>query len=138
MWNQSPLTVSGDLVFRNGLSPAIAIDVKTSAPVAVQTGTDGAKIPGISFDSWETRVLLTPRVTIANAPSEWFDLQRHWWKGTTDPGVAPAPFKARNAMPIESDWAFHALDPVPHGAPPPMSPNGPIRSVMIPRGHANI
>ncbi|MFH1266050.1 MAG: hypothetical protein ABIK89_10005 [Planctomycetota bacterium] len=119
MWNTKDAPVTTDLVFRNGLRPTTAIDVKTGAPIAVQTSDDGSKITGVQFDNWETRVFLTPRSTIANAAAEWFDLQRRWWKGTTDPGAAPPPFKAKNALPLDSDWAFHALDPVPRGAQPP-------------------
>ena len=119
LWNAKDAPVTTDLIFRNGLRPTTAIDVKTGAPVAVQPGEDGSKIAGVQFGNWETRVFLTPRSAIADAAAEWFDLQRHWWKGTTDPGTPPAPFKAKNALSLDSDWAFQALDPVPHGAQPP-------------------
>jgi hypothetical protein len=118
MWNQKDAPLTTDLVFRNGRHPTTAIDVRTGAAVAVESDAEGAKIP-LRFDNWETRVFLTPRPAIARSASEWFDLQRHWWKGTTDPGTAAAPFKARNALPLDSDWAFHALAPVPHGGQPP-------------------
>jgi hypothetical protein len=121
MWNENGKPVTTDLVFRNGLNPATAIDVKTGATVAIQQGPDGAKIPGLKFDGWETHVFLTPRCAIASAPSDWFDLQRHWWKGTTDPGTAPPPFIAKNSVPLESDWAFKALDAVAQNAQPPDS-----------------
>ena len=119
MCNQKEAPVTTDLVFRNDLSPATAIEVKTGAPVAVQTDHTGSKIPAILFDNWETRVFLTPRCAIANASADWFDLQRHWWTGTTDPGPVPPPFKAKNALPLGSDWAFQSLDPVSKGAQPP-------------------
>ncbi len=138
LWNTKDAPVTTDLVFRNGLRPTTAIDVKTGAQVAVQTGEDGSKITGVQFGNWETRVFLTPRSAIANAAAEWFDLQRHWWKGTTDPGTPPAPFKAKNALPLDSDWAFQALDPVPHGANRPMPPLGPIHNSMIRPGPGNI
>ena len=70
MWNQKDAPMTTDLVFRNGLRPTTAIDVKTGSPVAVQGGADGVKIPGVQLDNWETRVFLTFRSAIVGFGGE--------------------------------------------------------------------
>jgi len=119
MWNQKDASVTTNLVFRNGLKPAAAIDVKTGAPVGVQVSGSGAIIEGISFEPWQTRVFLTPRSEIAQAPARWFELQRSWWKGTADPGPPLPLFKSKLSLPLTDNWAFKPLDSVPAGAQPP-------------------
>jgi hypothetical protein len=119
MWNQTDKPTTTDLIFRNDLHPATAIDVKTGEPVAVQSDASGVKISGLAFEPWETRVFLTPRTEIAQAPARWFQLQRGWWQGTADPGPPLPPFKPKLSLPLTEDWAFKPLDPVPANTQPP-------------------
>jgi len=122
MWNQKDAPTSTDLIFRNGRHPATAIDVKTGASIAVQSDANGAKIAGLAFEPWETRVFLTPRSEIAQAPTRWFELQRGWWQGTADPGPPLAPFESKLSLPLtDADWAFRPLDSVPEKTQPPDS-----------------
>jgi hypothetical protein len=109
MWNGTRTPVQTTLTFRNGLNPKSALDVKTGKPVALQAGTDGPTIP-VSLDTFETQVLLTPRDEIANAPADWFKLQRNWWRGSGDPGPILPPFKAKFTLDLQPGWRFKVLD----------------------------
>jgi hypothetical protein len=61
----------------------------------------------------KTRVFLTPRNAIEQAPLTWFDLQRKWWRGTQTPDVktvaAPAQSEPRFARNLTQDWKFQLL-----------------------------
>jgi hypothetical protein len=110
MWNQDPGPVTTDLVFDDGRTPVAASDVNTGAALPITSDTTGAKIAGISFDPLQTRVILTPRHELADAPAEWFRVQRGWWRGTANPGKPMAAYQPKIALDLSADNAFKVLD----------------------------
>lgn len=111
MWNQSANPVTTDVNFHDGLVPVECHDLNTGEGIPIDTSDPGnAKLAGIALEPWQTRVLLTARNQLAQAPAEWFNLQRHWWKGTADPGPDVPVYKPRMALDLSKDWAFKALD----------------------------
>jgi hypothetical protein len=111
MWNQSPNAATTDIDFHDGLVPAAAHDLQTGQGVPIDTSDPaGAKITGLQFDPWQSRVLLTARGHLAQAPAEWFKVQRNWWQGTADPGPDVPVYQPRVALPLDGEWAFKALD----------------------------
>ena len=67
------------------LFPASYREVTGGQSEPVSLGGD-ARIRGLKFRPWETRVILTPRQQIAAAPLQWLKLQRNWWRGSADAG----------------------------------------------------
>jgi hypothetical protein len=113
MWNQQGHPVTTDVTFHDGLVPVACHDLNTLEGIPIDTSDPaGAKLTNIALDSWQTRVLLTARNQLAQAPAEWFNLQRHWWKGTADPGPVVPIYKPRVAVDLSKDWAFKALPTV--------------------------
>ena len=108
MWNDKQTPVTTSLTLTGGLHPQAALDVKTGKSIPLQPGNDGVTTP-ISLDAFETQVLLTPRNEIASAPSEWFALQRNWWRGSGDPGKVLPAFKSRYTVDLQQDWSFMTL-----------------------------
>jgi hypothetical protein len=109
MWNQSNSPVTTDLIFHDGLTPVDCHDLNTSDTLPITTGPAGAKITGLTFEPLQTRVLLMARNRIAQAPTDWFRLQRNWWKGTASPGKPMAAYVSKLAVNLTDDWAFKAL-----------------------------
>jgi hypothetical protein len=108
LFNQSkdqPQTVS--VVMTNKQTPAFCIDMLDETRI----DTHGAALQDIALKPMETRVFLTPRADLPEAPQEWFTLQRNWWRGTTPPGDKhlpdPIPHLARD---LSADWKFQTLD----------------------------
>ena len=58
------------------------------------------------------------RGRLADAPTEWFTLQRGWWRGTADTGTAIPPYIAKLAVNLTEDWAFKPREGLVTGAPP--------------------
>ncbi len=108
LWNESgsePQTVS--VVIETGQTPAFAINVFDGS----QTALRKPEISNIALGPFDTRVFLTPRGRITEAPAAWFDLQRKWWRGTTKPSpkqLPPPPH--RWARELTTDWKFQTLD----------------------------
>jgi hypothetical protein len=84
--------------------------VNTGEAVPIDTDADGAKLANVALDSWQTRVFLTPRASLADAPAEWLTVQRSWWKGTVDPGPAIADYHAKLVSNLTDDWAFKPVE----------------------------
>jgi hypothetical protein len=118
MWNQSKTPVTTDLVFHDGLTPLDCHDINTGEGLQITATPKGAKIAGIAFEPLQTRVLLTARGKIAQAPTDWFQLQRNWWKGTADPGPVMADYKPKIAMNLTDDNAFKDIPGDFTGNPP--------------------
>ena len=109
MWNQEKPASTTDLVFDMERPPVSAIDVNTGQSVPISSGKTSAKIAGLAFGSLQTRVLLTPRNQLRDAPTEWFSLQRGWWRGTADPGKPMANYAAKIALDLTDDNALKIL-----------------------------
>ena len=113
MCNTKDTALTTALTFKNGLDLKSALDVKTGNSIALQTSPNGPAMP-VNLDAWTTQVVLTPREAIAAAPSEWFALQRNWWRngsGVDKEGLgAPMPeFKARFTLDLQQDWRVKSL-----------------------------
>jgi hypothetical protein len=123
MWNQDggPMTV--DLDFDGGLVPIAANDVNTGDALPITTDAKGAKIAGIAFEPLQTRVLITPRGKLADAPAEWFRVQRGWWRGTADPGKPMAAYAPKIALDLSHDCAFKIIPAAFTGENPPEDPS---------------
>ena len=110
MWNEHDKDAAADLVFREGLKPTTCNEVGADAPVAIDAAGGGAKLAGLKFTPWQTRVFLTPRQELAQAPLRWFTLQRGWWRGTADAGPPVPPLEQKLALDLTADWSFKPLD----------------------------
>ena len=91
LWNTKDTPVTATLSFNDGLKPTACHDVNTGAAIPIDSDASGAKLSNVALDSWQTRAFLTPRTRLADASSEWFTLQRGWWRGTVSPGRAAFP-----------------------------------------------
>jgi hypothetical protein len=85
--------------------PNDAYDVLSGAMVQVQ----GGRLAGITLAPLETRMFLTRRNLLAQAPADWFDLQRSWWRGTTPVSHGfPAP-STTYRHPLDDAWSWRMV-----------------------------
>jgi hypothetical protein len=85
--------------------PGDAYDVLSGATLPI---TDG-RLAGIRLAPFETRLFLTKRNLIAQAPADWFDLQRGWWRGTTPVSHGfPAPSTAYRRS-LDDAWSWRVV-----------------------------
>ncbi|HEY3418655.1 MAG TPA: hypothetical protein VGM23_17400, partial [Armatimonadota bacterium] len=87
-------------------------DVLAGKPITGTPGTGQVVFNNISVEPLETYVYRAPRNQIAEAPLEWFTLQRAWWGGTRTPAPAPEAPRPNNTLNLSADWAF---SPIPAG-----------------------
>ena len=118
MWNTKGEPLNSTFTFRDGLKPASCVEVNTGETVPIDSGDQGAKLTNLAFGSWETRAFFTPREKLAQAPADWFALQRGWWSGTASPGKPIPLFKSKLCVDLTDDWAFKTLDGDGKSAPP--------------------
>ena len=118
MWNEENKPATTDLIIHDGVNPLDCHDVNTGESLPILTGPIGTMVANIAFEPLQTRVLLTARGRIAQAPADWFQLQRNWWKGTADPGPAMAPYVPKLTMNIGVDSAFKVIPGDFKGNPP--------------------
>ena len=71
------------MILRDGFAPGTCTEVTAGEMKPIDLA-GAAKITGLKFQPWETRVILTPHQEIAAAPVEWLNLQRDWWRGSAD------------------------------------------------------
>lgn len=109
MWNQDKAALTTDLVIDASHPPTAATDVNTGEKLPISHDQTGTKIAGLAFEPYQTRVILTPRENLVEAPAEWFWVQRGWWRGTADPGPPMATYKPENALDLSDDNALHIL-----------------------------
>lgn len=86
LWNErADKAVETSLTFRDGLRPAFCREVGAAADAALTAGADGLPaVRGIRLDPLETRIFVTPKGRLCDAPARWFELQRNWWRGAAD------------------------------------------------------
>lgn len=100
LWNkQHSKNVTAELKFRDG-KKRILTDILTGK----QVGTK------MTLKPYETVMLTSDSVDIADAGKKWFELQRGWWGGT----ATPPEFKSESKMPdlalnLNADWKIKAL-----------------------------
>ncbi|MGE9296090.1 MAG: hypothetical protein ACQKBV_07385 [Puniceicoccales bacterium] len=107
IWNQNDSkVVEGKLQMRNR-TPAWCLDMVDESSVDINGG-----VIDIKLEPLQTRVFMTPRDEIGAAPTEWFTLQRNWWRGTTRSGEAPTlSVDFDNTMDLTNSWSTHLLAP---------------------------
>ena len=97
------------LVFREGCRPEHCFDLQTKQEVPLVRDAAGVRTPELEFGPADTRILLTPRAQICQAPLDWLELQRGWWRGTTPPRKNLPPYHAPNTLALTSDWKMKPL-----------------------------
>ncbi len=122
LWNEkSDKDVETSLVFRDGLKPAFCREVGSDTAVEPVAGPDGLPaVRGIRLEPLETKIFMTPRNHLADAPTQWFELQRNWWRGASEVKRAAAPVVTGQPATAESGeqasldltdgWRYKALD----------------------------
>ena len=106
VWNSSSeQQLHSSLVF-NDKRPVAAIDVLTGKAIPIQNG----RLKDIVLEPLETRIYLTPRLDIAQAASQWFELQRDWWKGTTPVKKGFPKPSDRFTRDLNEGWAWRAVE----------------------------
>lgn len=114
LWNQSAGPVQTDLIL--DARPARAIDVKSGASISISapisSGSGGATLPNIALEGGQTRVFLTPRGSLQEAPLQWLDVQRQWWRASQAPRpkTLPGP-QHKMSRDLGDGWAWKALAP---------------------------
>ena len=109
LWNSGKDPAHINLVFAAEKQPETCLEVRNWQPVPVQHRDGRVLLADLAFEPAETRIFVTPRGALAQAPTNWFALQRGWWRGTAQPQDLPAlpAGKPRFALDLTDDWAFH-------------------------------
>lgn len=106
LWNQHGAdTVETALVFDD---PAVTwgFEVETGKRLRFEPG----RLTGLRLEPLQTRLFLTPRCALAQAPRAWFELQRNWWRGAAPPPGEALPLPPHRAsVDLSQDWAFRPL-----------------------------
>jgi hypothetical protein len=76
----------------------------------------------VHLSAFETAIYLTPRAQVADAPQQWFELQRRWWQGTADPGKPFPPVDHKLTRDLTRDWAFSPLPDTQEDVPAQVAP----------------
>ncbi|WP_269522645.1 beta-galactosidase trimerization domain-containing protein [Coraliomargarita parva] len=107
LYNQNESkAIEGKLRMRDR-APAWCLDLLDESSVAM---TDG--VIEVALKPNQTRVFMTPRGQITDAPVEWFTLQRNWWRGTKRSGdTSTAKVSFDNMKDLTNGWAYHLLEP---------------------------
>lgn len=97
------------LLFRADCRPEFCLDLQTKQPVPlVRAGAEGRTVE-LAFGPADIRILLTPRARICEAPLDWLDLQRGWWRGNSPPRRTLPPYRADNTLALTADWRTQPL-----------------------------
>ena len=108
LWNRdSKSAASTELVLPKTVSSSWAWNVQSKKQIPIANGKIAVQLEPLDY-----QVLLTPRNEIAQAPCDWFELQRSWWQGTTrPPALKEPPVLNKCSMDLAADWAFKPLAP---------------------------
>ncbi len=136
LWNEkADKAVETSLVFRDGLKPAFCREVGADTDAALTSGADGLPaVRGIQLEPLETKIFVTPKGRIADAPVAWLELQRHWWRGAKEVPRAKAPVTAgqpttaetgeQAAVDLTDGWRYRVLDEAGADDPAPLAAAG--------------
>jgi hypothetical protein len=102
------------LVFRAGCRPEHCFDLQTRQEVPLVREGAEIRTAELEFGPADIRILLTPCAQICQAPLDWLELQRGWWRGTTAPRTKLPPYRAPNTLALTADWK---ILPLPEDAP---------------------
>ena len=83
LWNSTKNPETIELTLDKNNKAAWAIEVKTGAKLPLEA------FKKLEFQPLETKCFMTPRNDLAQAASEWFTLQRNWWRGVAKPEMKP-------------------------------------------------
>ena len=97
------------LVFRAGCRPERCFDLQTKQEVPLLRDGAGVRTVELEFAPADLPILLTPRAQICQAPLDWLELQRGWWRGTAPPRQKLAPYRAPNTLALTADWKIKPL-----------------------------
>jgi hypothetical protein len=111
LWNRSKTEAQKvSLQFTKGLAPASALEIKNEPVAFPVTKTDsGSALQDITFEPSETRMFITPHAGLENAATDWFQLQRNWWRGTAKIRKELPPFHDAFTENLDADWSFQPL-----------------------------
>ncbi len=118
MWNTKGEPATSSFTFREVYKPVRCRDVNTGEAMAIDSDAQGARLSQMAFEAWQTRAFLTPRGQIAEAPADWFALQRSWWSGVADLGEPLPRYRSKLSLDLSDDWAYKILDGGGAAAPP--------------------
>jgi hypothetical protein len=105
IWNRdSHAPFVGTLVLDPGLRPGWSVNLNTGARSSVVNGRMSVVLP-----PFEMTMLITPRTSVTEAPSEWLALQRGWWQGTAPTGPAFPKMNMKLAVDLTDGWSFLPL-----------------------------
>lgn len=112
VWNGGKSPVIVDLPIGQDSAATSAYEVSTGDLLQTKVTESGHSIPKIHLAPLQSRGFLIPRNSIADAPREWFNLQRNWWRGI--PASAGAPFPDpgsgwKSTLNLSNDWSFRPL-----------------------------
>ncbi len=122
LWNGKPdQSVETALVFRDGLRPSFCREIGKDGALRLSDGPDGSPgVRGVRLAPLETRIFVTPRGKITEAPTDWFALQRDWWRGAAKVRQAAPPEPRRPVASAETGeqavldltdgWRYRVLD----------------------------
>ena len=108
VWNQNGTHDLDTTLHLTVPQPAFAINLLDGS----RTALSGPDLP-VHLSAFDTAIYLTPRVQVADASKQWFELQRRWWQGTADAGKPFPPVDHKLTRDLTPDWAF---SPVPDAA----------------------
>lgn len=112
LWNQNPQAASAQLNWAYPIDATTAREVPSGTVVNVEPSEAGSVLKNAVLEPMQSRGYLVPRHRIADAPLEWFELQRNWWQGSAKPSGKPLPTIAslqKWTVDLTDDWAFKPL-----------------------------
>ena len=110
LWNRDREKAGqSSLVFRENCRPGYCLDLQTRQEVPLLRDDAGLKTAALDFGPSDIRILLTPRPQICQAPLDWLELQRGWWRGATPPSRKLPPYRPKNTLPLTADWKIQPL-----------------------------
>ncbi len=106
LWNTDDSEAISGKLHMSDRMPEWCLDMLDESSVAISDG-----VIEVTLEAEQTRVFMTPRGKIGAAPTEWFTLQRNWWRGTQRGGEVPTKQVAfDNMMDLTENWAYHLLE----------------------------
>lgn len=104
MWNESRSAVTTNLDVYDS-SPKSAFDLLTGQSHVMNMEKQNSRLANVTLEPNEVRVYLTQRQNQRDAPAQWLNLQRRWWKQSTgalgEPYVKPT---YPNTLSLAEGW----------------------------------
>jgi hypothetical protein len=111
LWNRSRKDADKvTLQLARGLDPDSCIEIKNQpVPFPVTKTAAGSALQDIALGPEDLRVFITPHPQPVHAATDWFELQRNWWRGTARIRKELPPFHDDYSSSLTDGWTFHAL-----------------------------